>query len=59
MDKNNNIIKHEILMSFMYSEPGEPLKHYIVYTGNTHNEDNELKVYGCIYDRLDTTKLEI
>lgn len=55
IDENDNVIKYEILLSFMLSDTG---KHYVVYTDNTYNENNELNVYASIYNPLDDTKLE-
>ena len=55
IDENDNSIKYEILLSFMLSDTG---KHYIIYTDNTYNENNELNVYASIYNPLDDTKLE-
>ena len=55
IDENDNVITYEILLSFMLFDTG---KHYVVYTDNTYNENNELNVYASIYNPLDDTKLE-
>ena len=55
IDENDNVIKYEILLSFVIFDTG---KHYVIYTDNTFNEKNELKVYASIYNPLDDTKLE-
>ncbi len=55
VDENDNVIKYEILLSFMLADTG---KHYLIYTDNTYSEDGNLKVYASIYSPLDDTKME-
>ena len=55
IDEDDNVIKYEILLSFILSNTG---KHYVVYTDNTYNKNNKLNVYAAIYNPLDDTKLE-
>lgn len=45
----------EVLFTFDSEETG---KNYIVYTDNTKDEEENIKVYASIYDPNDTTKLE-
>ena len=46
-DSDNNITKYRILECYTLRETG---KKYIIYTDDSHNENNELNVYAAIYN---------
>ena len=55
LGEDGNVYEYEIIMTFKIENNNQ---FYIVYTDNTYNEENKLKIYAAKYFLFDNTKLE-
>ena len=46
-DSNGNKKEYDVIMTFRNEDNG---KYYAVYTDNTYDNENKLKIYSCIYN---------
>lgn len=55
IDDNGKEMEYEILVAFKWIKTN---KYYIVYTDNTKDENNDLKIYASIYYPNDSSRLD-